>query len=992
MRLQLHLPNLLLALALSVPLMGHASAAAQTPPESWQALGGPDGPLTYLAAAPDRQTLYAVTTARVNRADDESQWLDRYRITLAEALYRSTDAGVTWRPATNDLPPGTLSAVYVDPASGDLLTAAQPFGDFFTRRYGLWRSRDDGANWQQVPLGRNDLVIRRIVRNPDGSALFLGATAGEKYPNSYVYRYAGGQWTSVQALRYEQRPGSILLDLFVHGSDPQRLFLLTYGGDVFTSADAGQTWALSPRPDEGAIPDARQARLALRPDQPDTLLLVRERGSDAVPAVYRSSDAAASWRKLSTAGLPAGANPQALQGLPGGVFILDTSAGALRSADNGLTWQPLEGPLSSGVVTEFLALPAPTSSQNPVILAATGHGLYISRDAGALWQRHGSGLPFNSKIGGLLTHPARPGLVYAISDPRFVGSSFMPPSLLRSNDGGASWTPASQGLPDVSITAAALDPDDPNAIFLASWEYFFRSADGGVSWQASRLDFSSHSALAIAPSDPNTLYLGGRPSLRSADRGATWEAIPVVVTGESRQVQEAVGVVVDPTDAAHVWIALRDGVFESRDGGQSWQAIGLAGREIRWLAAATTPALTLYAGIADDGIYRWRGGSDWGPANAGLPPGSAVLAFAADPRTPGLLWATRNGGGVYRSRDGGETWTNVAIGVGDNLAQAIAVDYRTPGGALMGTATAGVWAFGRDNAGPPAPSPLPVTDRAGIDARIEIVWPHNWAPVGQARLANIGLRLFMPGSLVPPSCGWRPRVTVLQANNINPAEPLRHADQGSLDGQPYPYWMLNDVDVSRANDPTQKIYFMVRVDGASTATSVWAHGADARTFFPAQDVPSGIATDAIIAVDARIQIVWPHDETGIERPVAEATLANVAVAFFKHGTRLSVPVNWQPVGVTLYGSWDQEVSRPLATEAVVLTRQSGAITYPVWEFHNIPVARATDAANLPGSPSSKLYLWVDVSDITTYPTIWAHGVDSRTFFPFKDEPIQGCVP
>lgn len=990
MRLHLRARNLILLLACVTLWFGPTPIAAQAPPVSWQALGGPDGPLTRLAASPDGQILYAVTAASVGRADDETQWLGRYRTAFAEALYRSTDAGVTWQPATNDLPPGALSALYVEPTTGELLVGAQPAGDFFTRRSGLWRSRDMGDNWQLAPLDRNDANIRRIVRSADGSALFLGATAGEKYPNSYVYRYTAGQWTSVQALRYEQRPGSILLDLFVHKQDPQRLFLLTHGGDVFTSADGGQTWAVSPRPDEGPQPQARQARLALKPDQPDGLLLIREGGSDAAPAVYRSSDAAASWRKLSATGLPAGAKPQALLALAGGIFVLNTTSGSFRSTNDGLTWQPLEGVLSSGAVADFLVLAG--GGSEATILAAAGHGLFISRDAGALWQPYGRGLPFNSKIGGLLTHPARPGLVYAVSDHSLTGGDQAPPPLLRSNDGGQNWMLAAQGLPTVQITAAATDPDDPDALFLASWEHFFRSTDGGISWEAGRLEFGSHSALAVAPSEPNTLYLAGRPALRSRDRGATWAAIPVIAGEEPRQIEDAVGVVVDPADPAHVWFARRDGVFESRDAGGSWQAIGLAGREIRWLASDAGPATTLYAGVTDGGIYRRHEGGDWTPVNAGLPAGSTVLAFAADPRTPGLLWATRNGGGVYRSTDGGDEWANVAAGVGDNLGQAIAVDYGTPGGALMGTATAGAWAFGRGSAATPSPAPAPAAGRSGVDARIEIVWPHDWAPVGQAKLANIGLRLFAADSLTPTACGWQPRVTVWQANNTSPVEPLRQADQGNLDGRPYPYWMLNDVDVSRANDPAQKIYFMVRVDGVSTATSVWAHGADARTYFPAQDVPSGIATDTITAVDARIQIVWPHDETGAQRPVNEATLANVAVAFFKHGTRLSVPVNWQPADIVLYGAWDQEVARPLPGRPTMLTRQAGAIVYPVWEFSNIPVERATDRANLSGGPSSKLYLWVDVTGVTTYPTIWAHGVDSRTFYPYKDEPIQGCVP
>jgi hypothetical protein len=115
--------------------------------------------------------------------------------------------------------------------------------------------------------------------------------------------------------------------------------------------------------------------------------------------------------------------------------------------------------------------------------------------------------------------------------------------------------------------------------------------------------------------------------------------------------------------------------------------------------------------------------------------------------------------------------------------------------------------------------------------------------------------------------------------------------------------------------------------------------------------------------------------------------------FFKHGTRLSVPVDWQPAGLTLYGAWDQEVGKPVSREAVRSTRQAGAIAYPVWEFNNIPVARATTPAGAAEGTGATLYLWVMADGgVQTYPNIWAHGADSRTYFPAMDEPIQGCVP
>jgi hypothetical protein len=196
---------------------------------------------------------------------------------------------------------------------------------------------------------------------------------------------------------------------------------------------------------------------------------------------------------------------------------------------------------------------------------------------------------------------------------------------------------------------------------------------------------------------------------------------------------------------------------------------------------------------------------------------------------------------------------------------------------------------------------------------------------------------------------------------------------------------LNDVDVSKAREGDHKLYFMTQVPGSPTATSIWSHAVDSRTYFPQQDVPSGIATGPIDAVDARIQIVWPHDAAGKEASPEEAPLANVAVMLFKSGTRLSAPVGWQPPGLILYGAWNHEIGRPLSKEPVSQVRTSGAITYPVWEFTNIPVARATDPAN-------RLYLWVQADGLETYPTVWAHGADARTSFPVPDEPIQGCTP
>lgn len=1027
----------------AAPAAGGAAPALQATVLGWQPLGGPTGRVTHLAAEPGGAHLYAVMDIRARRKDDQTLWQREGNLIQGSALYRSTDGGLTWQPATNNLVPGRITALYVDAKTGALYAAVEDRPSSPFPGGSLWRSDDQGSHWVRVRLGRDDLDVRRITRTADGAYLLLGAVAPAGQgpaeagsAESLVLRSRDGglNWESLPARPVEPGPADTLADLIAHPAQPDRLFITTDGGQLWQSDDAGQTWRRllpdrSPQPaptttpsepseaarasGEAQIGDAGRAFLGIAPDNPDLMLALRQEaavtgassdaGAAAAPAlsVRRSTDGGVSWSRLTVAGLPAGTRPKTLVALPAGIFLLNTSVGTYRSTDRGDTWQLLEGPLSNGGAAAFLVL---SGSRPPAtVLAATGYGLFLSRDAGAIWGPYGSGLPHNSSVHGLLTDARRPELIYLINNAAYPGAETvslpgaepLPPLVLRSVDGGRTWTTASPGLPDVAPMAWALDPNDPNTLFISSQAHFFRSTSAGLNWQTIPLKPGGHYALAVAPSDSNVLYLGGTPPLRSTDRGVTWQELGEVGPGAAGEI---VGLAVDLSDARHVWAAVEGGgVYESTDAGDSWQPVGLAGKSLRWLStapgdAASPGGFALYAGVRNEGIYRWDPQARaWKGASDGLPGGSTPLAFLADPRQAGVLWTSLDGGGIYRSTDGGTTWSNVTgtrnsggasskgagLSIGDNLVQALAVDHGTPGGVFLGTATAGVWAL-RANARP-APAP------GAVDARVEAVWPHGGAPVTEARLANIALRLFAPNSLLQPPCGWEPEVTMWQAVDNDPAAPIGEAQQRTVDGYPFPAWELNDVDVRLANDPQRTLHFMVRVKGSETATSIWTHGADPRTFYPYPDVPSGTATGDIDAVDARIIIVWPHDEAGAGRSAAEATLVNVSVAFFQHGTRLSVPVGWRPPGVTLYGAWNHEIGRPLAREAIVQVRKSGAITYPTWEFNNIPVASAADPAN-------KLHLWVMVDGMETYPTIWTHGTDARTLFPTRDEPVQGCVP
>ena len=948
----------------------------------WQALNGPPGAITHLtldARQPNR--LWAVAAVNTIRQDDRAQWHSTGRFRQARAIYHSADGGTTWQPAGNGLPYGDITALAYDALSGQLYVGLVGGGEELTRLQGLFRSSDGGATWQKVELvpSYRRLTVKAIGRSADGAALYVGAVEAIKYPHSFVYRSEdnGATWREFQALEFEQAPGSILTDLVLDPQDPQRLYITTYGG-LFISEDGGQSWR------EAALPrysPAQRTLLVAEPGgerSPSRLYLARAEGSGRAISTrfLRSDNGGVTWHDLSDELPPEGA--QALALLPGEspILLLATDRGLYRSSDRGEHWEPVDNAREVAGATALLAHP----DQAGMVFAATGHGLYVSLDAAEHWEPAGVGLPPNSKLQALATSPLRPGIIYAA----LHWGSFTPGqqlvSLLRSDDEGQSWRTLATG-PWGSVQALAIHPQRPDNLFMGTSDGLLWSDDGGETWAEASLDEHPVQVVAFDPTDAKTLYAGtyGGGVYRSTDGGRTWAA-------SGLDLLSVYDLAVTPGHeiyaAARGFLLGQGGLYRSSDGGQTWQRLtteerGLETTFVRRLWLDVSDPQWLYIAPSAAGLYRSTdGGESWKAINTGLPANSDILSLLQT--AEGVLWASRDGGGVYRSTNGGRFWENVAAGLGENLVLKLAPDYGVRGGLLAATDTAGLWALRPERARRVA-RPTP----AAVDARIEIVWPHGGAPVEEAELANIGLRLFWPGSLVPPSCEWTPHVVVWQAVNTEPARPLRLAEQRSVEGHPFPFWELNDVDVSAARDPQSKLYFLVRVPGVETATTVWAHGADPRTYFPHQDTPVGVATAEPKAVEARIQIVWPHDGLGREQPVDRADWANVTVALFEPGTGRSVPVDWEPAGLTLYGAWNQGIGRPLATKAEKRLVRRGAITFPVWDFNNIDVRAARN-------PLNKLYLWVEVTGMTTYPTIWAHGADARTHFPVEDEPIVGC--
>jgi hypothetical protein len=248
-------------------------------------------------------------------------------------------------------------------------------------------------------------------------------------------------------------------------------------------------------------------------------------------------------------------------------------------------------------------------------------------------------------------------------------------------------------------------PHQPSVFYMAAVDGgVWKTTDFGNTWGPifDDQDTGSIGAIAVAPSDPNIIYVGSgeglqRPDLstgdglyKSADAGKTWTHLGL------RDAQQITAILVDPQDPNRIFVAAAGhpygpnaerGVFRSTDGGQSFEKILYKDENTGAADLAFDPAnrQTLYAVLWAARVAPWEirsgesfvapgsglykstdGGSTWRQLTKGLPAsddaGLGRIGIAVAPGQPNRMYATveaKKDAGIYRSDDGGESWRQV---------------------------------------------------------------------------------------------------------------------------------------------------------------------------------------------------------------------------------------------------------------------------------------------------------------------------------------------
>lgn len=658
-------------------------------------------------------------------------------------IFKSTDHGETWFESSSD-------ELRKSPVHCLAVSASSPRTVYAATADSIHRSQDGGGSWTKAGSVAES-VSDLIVDPRDPFSLLLSDQKGRIYRSIT----GGAHWTLVHQPPESARQVASVRKLTAAASD-LRIVYAASAGEILKSANGGSSWV---RADDGIqfLQDDEQILLSISPTNPLIVTAVFRSGA------FKTLDGGQNW--VAVPNLPAGATIVAPAPSDPQVVYAGGSR-VYRSDDGGDTWQDSLPFPSSGRASVRRMSVLEVDPLNPMrVYAANESGLFRSEDGGVRWKRLHQGL--FSAVQSLAFDPANPLTLYAGT---LAG-------VAKSVDGGRNWTVPVMDVGFIPRGSPIVLPDSRFQIFpsntdgipdlhvlsnnprrlLAGGDSIVRSEDGGNSWTP----VGSSSAFDLAELRSGTLISASLQGVEaSKDGGRTWAP-----SGEGMEScifnfcfpTAAFSIAADPADGNVLYAGTSDGVFKSVDGAQQWQKMNSGitisrptpfplldpelTPQIQTLAIDLRIPTTVYAGTSFiqtsasglwGGVFKSTdGGATWSLSAEGLPL-STVGSLVIDSVDSETLYAATRDEGVFISRDGASSWQPFNQGL-DSLSINRLIAHPTDRGHLYAATESGLYEL--RNA-PAPPSGLQVRQSVsgnlfpGGTAEFEITLQHPGGPQG----------------------------------------------------------------------------------------------------------------------------------------------------------------------------------------------------------------------------------------------------------------------
>lgn len=535
-----------------------------------------------------------------------------------------------------------------------VVSAAKP------RRVVPARSFDTGFSWERLTHGvdaRSDVESFCVSPNYDTDGVFLFATLQDG-----VYRTTdfGGSFQPVNA-------GLVSKDI-THSACALDdlgnlvLFVSHAAGGVSRTDDLGQTWSL-------VLPTTVVVdSLAVSPElATDGVVLA----ADSTGAVHGSLDWGQSFNLERQVTPPSDIRQLTIPpGFPGGQirYLTTLSSGVLRSTDFGLTYQSVSACLPAVPMENIAATPTFAVDQTLFATAQTS-GVYKSTDAGGCWTHYD--IPLQAPPGhgpknynALAISPS-----YGTDQTVYVG---MLDGLFRSNDGGQSWFEYDTAGP-ANFERIAVSPAYASDQTVAVARYgagISRTTNATTTWTPANkgitTSFTRDIVFSPAYGTDRTMFTGIDLYVpKSNTQTISWNLGTTIGPDVPTTIELSPGFANDRT----MFVGTRStGIFRSTNGGLNWTKVYAMGRWVYELAMSPSYPTdkTVFAGFPSGSpkqlLKSVNGGTVWTPSGSGLPGDTRGpdVVFSPGYATDQTLFAGTLYG-LYRSLDGGTTWTVMPI-------------------------------------------------------------------------------------------------------------------------------------------------------------------------------------------------------------------------------------------------------------------------------------------------------------------------------------------